>query len=109
MERETKVVTLPSGASVTVYTYLTGGEHREYRSIFAKIAKANVSDIKEGVTSILFKGEIDGTILIEQEKVLVKSLVKECVGGVDNLRASDYDALVAELNKIKNTPLVPAK
>lgn len=111
MERETKKFTLPSGKEVTLYTYLTASESNQIRSIMASAMKVEVTDImnaKEG-QSLPMKGQVDGSILIKQEEMLVKLLVKECEGGAENIRASDYPALIDELNVIKAGNLAPAK
>lgn len=111
MERETKKFTLPSGKEVTLYTYLTAQEANQIKSVMMSAIKVDVTDImssKEGEI-VPMKGQVDGSILIKQEELLVKFLVKECEGGVDNIRATDYQPLVNELNTIKNGNLVSAK
>ncbi len=109
MPRETKEIALPSGAKVTVYTYLTGGEANAIKAIMMSAMKVDIANVKPGDAPEVV-GEMNGTILMEQEKLMVKSLVKECsAGAAEDLRASDYTALVEELNKIKNGPLDSAK
>lgn len=108
MERETKRHALPSGLAVTLHTYLTASEHNAIKSLMMSAMKIDIADLKSGATEVPLKGQIDGTILMEQEKLLVKYLVKESPTPVDSLRASDYESLVSELNSIKagNLPKV---
>jgi hypothetical protein len=107
MQRDTQLITLPSGIPVTVYTYLTAGESNEIKAVMMKAMKIDISDLKSGTEEVPLKGQIDGSILMEQEKILVKSLLVK-VGElpanpdlVSNLRDTDYLKLVEILNSIK--------
>lgn len=107
MQRDTKQITLPSGQIVTVYSYLTAGEANEIKAVMMKAMKIDISDLKSGADEVPLKGQIDGSILMEQEKILVQKLVVK-VGDenatyelVSSLRDTDYLKLVESLNNIK--------
>ncbi len=107
MQRNTTQITLPSGQVVTVYSYLTAGEANEIKAVMMKAMKIDISDLKSGADEVPLKGQIDGTILMEQEKILVQKLVVK-VGDenatyelISSLRDTDYLKLVESLNNIK--------
>lgn len=101
MERATEVFKAPSGLEIVIYTYLTAKEANEHKNVFMKAVKFDIADIKDGMKEAPMKGQVDGTILQEQEDVLVRSLVKSCPEGIENIRQSDYAALIVRLNEIK--------
>lgn len=106
--RPTKEFITSSSQKFVLYTYLTAGESNAIKALMMSAMKIDIADLKEGVEAPL-KGQIDGTILMEQEKLMVKSLVKESPVPTEELPEADYAELVAELNKIKGANLVKAK
>lgn len=106
--RPTKEIALPSGQKIIIYTYLTAKEANEIKAVMMRAMKIDISDIKEG-EKVPLKGQIDGTVLMEQEELLVKALVKEGQMSMYDLPHEDYFFLVEELNKIRKGNLAPAK
>lgn len=107
--RESRTFKTPSGVEIIIYTYLTAAESNCIKEIMMRAMKIDIADLKVGSDAVPLKGQIDGTILMEQENLLVKYLVKECPGSIDDLREADYQALVKELNTIRNGNLPEAK
>lgn len=106
--RDTKEFVTSSGAKFTLNTYLTAGESNAIKALMMTAMKIDIADLKEGVEAPL-KGQIDGTILMEQEKLMVKFLVVNSPRPVDEMPESDYSELIVELNKIKGGNLAKAK
>lgn len=111
MDRETREFTTPSGKKVVVKTYLTGRESNSVKEGMFKHMKLDVSGAGEPVVS-----EIPGTLVIEQERTLLSLIVVSLDGKTDglveailDLRNEDYQAIVAEVNKIYQGNLTPAK
>ena len=117
MPRETIEIVLPSGLKVVAYTYLTAAESIEFNAVYQKAMRIDMStikdiDSKDPNAKVPMKGEIDGTVLIEQDRLLVKYLVKEPIEGVDgvyNLRESDYIFLTEKLKALRAANLAQAK
>lgn len=108
MQRETQKITLPSGTEVELYTYLTAGEANAIKALMMQAMKIDIADLKSSNDGVPLKGQIDGTILMQQEKLLVKSLVVT-IGNqsatdetISMLRDTDYVSLVEKLNNIKS-------
>ena len=115
MQRETRKITLPSNIEVEVYTYLTAGEANSIKSLMMQAMKIDIADLKSSNDGVPLKGQIDGTILMQQEKLLVKSLVIK-IGNqaatdevISMLRDTDYVSLVETLNNIKTGNLAVPK
>lgn len=107
MQRETKTITLSSGQTLEVNTYLTAGEANSIKAIMMQAMKIDIADLRSTTSEVPLKGQIDGTILMEQEKLLVKYLVVKIGDApvsdilISNLREHDYTELVVKLNEIK--------
>ena len=113
MQRETKTVSLVSGISAIIHTYLTAREANEIKEVMMKAMKIDIADLKVG-NDVPLKGQIDGAILMEQERMAIKALVVSINGVsgpevVENMRSDDYNKLVEEINIIRNGNLPSGK
>lgn len=103
MKRETRTFETPGGRTVVIKTYLTA---REANSIKEEMLKQMKLDVSGDST---MKGDISGAFVLEQEKRLLSILV-ESIGGYegtsildyiqDEIPYEEYQAIVAEVNKI---------
>lgn len=109
MEREIKKLTTPLGHEFEVYTYLTARERNALRSVYldhVKVDPENPAQMKIG--------DLSGELLERAEKKLIELIVASYDGKKEGVldaildgRPEDYDAIVAECNKIGN--FAPAK
>lgn len=100
---ETSTFTLPSGGAAKLKTYLTGREKRALRGIFLKDVEVS-TDAASGKPTT---SGIKGTAIEEGENFIINTIVVELNGSAENilervldLPATDYDALLAQLNSI---------
>lgn len=102
MNRETQTITTPvSKQEVVINTYLTGREKRQLQNVFLQGDLAFNPDSKN-VTGINFS-------LIDKEQDLAWSLVVVSIDGskedvvtkILDMRAEDYDFIVANVNAIR--------
>jgi hypothetical protein len=111
-ERETKEFITPAGHKVVLRTYLTGRESNELKSVMFSALKMNMEDAQSGKVNV---SDVPGTFLVEQERkafdILIVSIDGDTISPVDkllDLPASEYDAVVKEVNQIQN-PETPEK
>jgi hypothetical protein len=104
--RETKEFITPAGRHILLRTYLTGREANEIKSAMFSALKMNMDDAQSGKVNV---GDVSGTFLIEQERkaldFLLVSIDGDIMGPVEKLLelpSTEYDAVVAEVNKIQN-------
>jgi hypothetical protein len=113
MERETKEFTTPAGTKVVVKTYLTARESNQLRQALYAEIKMSMSDMETGKTEVK---DIPATALLEQERKALEILIVNIDDSADNiadrlldLRSEEYDAIVAEVNKITKPNFQGAK
>lgn len=99
MERETKEFKTTFGTTLKIKTYLTGGESRAIEGKYLSMAKMDLKGSEP-----VFK-DVDLNVSFEVEKELIKIAVVSLNGSTENildtilnLRADDYEEVVAELN-----------
>lgn len=114
-DRETKEFITPDNHKVVLRTYLTGKEARALNEIMYNTLKVNPSDMANGASGKASFGEIPMTFMIPQQEKLLSCLVVSVDGDtnapiakLDELPESEYNAVLAECNKIR-VPLVQAK
>lgn len=112
MSRETKTFTTPLGHTIVLNAYLTGREANEIKAIMFGSMKADMNDVQSGRIGF---GDISGSVIIEQEKKTVAFLLVAVDGNsekpleaLENLPASEYAAVKAEIDKLTN-PTTPVK
>ena len=101
MERETKIIKLPSGKEAVIKTYLTARERNELRGIY--LANMNI-ETESGTTNIK---EIKGDVMESVEKKLLELGIINFDSSTENIidrlldgTPEDYDSMVVECNKI---------
>jgi hypothetical protein len=111
-DRETRPFITPGGRTVTLRTYLTGREANDLKSVMYSALKMNMADAQSGKVNV---SDVPGTFLVEQEHKALGFLVVSIDGDMDSpveklldLPATEYEAVVAEINKIQN-PTTPEK
>ena len=97
---------------VTLRAYLTGREATELKSVMYSALKMNMLDAQSGKVNV---SDVPGTFLVEQEHKALGFIVVAIDGDMSSpveklldLPAAEYDAVVAEVNKIQN-PSTPEK
>lgn len=108
-ERETKTITTPSGVDLVVKTYLTGREKREITNSFLNpnikynIEKSDVSgfnagsmDAQQDVAFKLIVVSVDG----KKDNDIVDGKPFSICDAILDMRDSDYEFVVFEINKI---------
>jgi hypothetical protein len=112
MERETKAFTTPAGNTVVLHTYLTGREVTELISIQFSSVKMQMSDpASKKFDTPNFDGSVVVTKELEEVKKFVVSLNNDTENPVEkllDLPSTEYDAVLKEVEKIKN-PTTPEK
>ena len=105
-ERETKEFITPGGRKIILRTYLTGRESNELKSVMFSALKMNMEDAQSGKVNV---SDVPGTFLVEQERkaldILIVSIDGDTASPVDkllDLPASEYEAVVKEVNAIQN-------
>jgi hypothetical protein len=112
MDRETKEFITPGEHKIVLRTYLTGKESRALNEIMYATLKVNPNDASGGKFAL---GDIPMTFMVPQQEKLLSFLVVSVDGNtnapvalLDELPESEYNAVLAECNKIR-VPLVQAK
>src|ERR1700675_3516832 len=107
-ERETKEFITPGGRKIILRTYLTGRESNQLKSVMFSALKMNMEDAQSGKVNV---SDVPGTFLAEQERkaldILIVSIDGDTAAPVDkllDLPASEYDAVVREVNAIQSPP-----
>ena len=102
--RPTTTVTTPGGNKATIKTYLTARESNQLREVLYAGIKMSMSDLGSGTAQIK---DIPATVLLEQERKALEVLVVSLNDSAENiadrlldLPMEEYEALVAEVNKI---------
>lgn len=100
MERETKSFTTPKGKTVVMYTYLTGRERRELQNIFLKDVEVSIGDAPQF-------NNFKATAVTEAQNFMLSTLIRsldsnaeDCLNRVLDLPSSEYEFILAEVNKI---------
>lgn len=112
--RETKKITTPSGVDVLIKTYLTGREINEIKLPLWSLMKVDANSLSEkGQISVK---EISASILIEEEQKALSVCIMSIDGKTDDilnhvldLRQTDYEFVVAEVNALRKGNLVVTK
>jgi hypothetical protein len=109
MDRENKPFITPNNHTVVLRTYLTGKESRELNAIMYANLTINADDAAAGKIKL---GEIPMAFMIPQQQKALEFLVvsvdgdaSEPLAKLEALPEADYNAVVAELPKIR-VPLV---
>lgn len=104
MERPTTEITTPSGTKAVIKTYLTARESNQLKQVLFANLKMSMTDLSSGKTEVQ---EIPATVLLDQERKTLELLIVSFNGSAENiidrifdLPTSEYDALVAEVNKV---------
>ena len=113
MERETTTFKTPGGHEVVLKTYLTAREANQLKAVLYKSINMSMSDLANGTTEIK---DIPATALLEQEREALKTVIVSLDGNQENvaerlldLRSDEYDAVIAEVNKVTKSNLQTAK
>jgi len=103
MDRGTKKFKTSGGCEVEIYTYITGGEFYELQEVFMKGANIKVGE--EGKAE--FSG-FDPSLTIKANEKALELLVvsvdgsdKDKVQKLKDLPSSEFEEVVAEINKVK--------
>jgi hypothetical protein len=106
MNRETKEFTTPGGRKVVLHAYLTGREAADIKSTMLSSLRMSMTDLENKKVDM---GGISGAVLVEQEKKTLGYLLVSVDGDsstpVDrllDLPSTEYDAVLTEVEKIKN-------
>jgi hypothetical protein len=109
-DRETKLFITPNSHQVLLHTYLTGREASALKSILLSSLKMTMSDMESKKVDM---GGISGETLAEQERKTLEFLIVSVDGSAENavekfldLPSSEYDAVLKEIENIKN-PTTP--
>lgn len=113
MERETTSFKTPGGHEVVLKTYLTAREANQLKQVLYKSINMSMTDIASGKTEIK---DIPATALLEQEREALKTVIVSLDGNQENvverlldLRSDEYDAVIAEVNKVTKSNFQTAK
>lgn len=104
MDRPTTEITTPGGTKAVIKTYLTARESNQLKQVLYANLKMSMTDLSTGKTAVQ---DIPATVLLDQERKAIELLIVSLDGSVENiadrlldLPASEYDTLVAEVNKV---------
>jgi hypothetical protein len=104
MDRPTTEITTPAGTKAVIKTYLTAREANQLKDVLYANLKMSMTDLSSGKTEVQ---DIPATVLLEQERKALDLLIMSLNGSAENsadrlldLPSSDYDTLVAEVNKV---------
>jgi hypothetical protein len=110
--RQTHEFTTPGGNKVVLNSYLTGAEAQELKQILFSALKVDISAAQAGKGEV---GQLPSGFLVDQEKRAMQFLVvsfneekNDPITALMQQPASEYEAVVAEINKIQN-PTKPQK
>jgi hypothetical protein len=109
-DRETREFVTPGGHQIILNAYLTGREANDLKAIMFSALSMNMGDARESKVNI---GNVPGSFLIEQERKALSFLLVSVDGDVTNpvdqlldLPATEYEAVIKEVNAIQN-PTMP--
>jgi hypothetical protein len=110
-DRQTVSFTTPAGNTIVLRSYLSGREAADIKSIMLSSLKLSMNDFESKKIDM---GGLSGTVLAEQERKTLDYLVVSLNGETENaveklldLPSTEYDAVLKEIEKIKN-PTMPA-
>lgn len=105
MDRETKEVVLPSGAKVSLYTYITARERNQFRDELYKDVRINMNPTGQNDMS-----GVGGESLLKAEHKALEVVMVSLNGSTENCierlldgSPQDYDAVVAAVNEVTGT------
>lgn len=105
MERETKEILTPGGLKIVLKTWLTGRERREIR--YSMLKDMNLKSGVDNSADVSYN--ITADQIVASEDSLIKSIVVSVEGKSDNilndildLRAPEYEFILAEVRKIND-------
>jgi hypothetical protein len=111
-ERQTTSFKTPAGNVVVLRSYLTGRESADLKSILLSSLKMSMSDLENKKVDM---GGLSGAVLAQQERKTLDYLVVSVDDETENpveklldLPSTEYDAVLKEIEKIKN-PTTPEK
>jgi hypothetical protein len=109
-ERQTTTFTTPAGNKIVLRTYLTGREAADIKNVMLSSLKMSMSDFESKKMDM---GGLSGDILVQQERKTLEYLIVSVNGTTEkpldallDLPATEYDAVLKEVEKIKN-PTTP--
>jgi hypothetical protein len=110
-DRETYQFTTPTGTAVVLRSYLSGREASDIKNLMLSSLKMSMSDLENKKIDM---GGISGDVIAQQERKTLDYLVVSVNGETENaveklldLPSTEYDAVLKEIEKIKN-PTKPA-
>lgn len=111
-ERETKEFSTVAGTKFVLKSYLTGREAADIKGTLLSSLKMSMSDLESKKVDM---GGISGAVLVEQERKTLTYLLVSVNGDSErpvetllDLPSTEYDAVLKEVEKIKN-PTTPEK
>lgn len=111
-ERETTTITTPGGHKVVLNAYLTGRESRDIKDVLFGAIKMSMADAQSGKVEL---GDVSAAFLADQEKaaigyllISIDDITDKALDTLLDLPSTEYDAVVAQVNKITN-PTMPEK
>lgn len=106
MDRPTTQIATPGGNKAVIKTYLTARESNQLKEVLYANLNMSMTDLSSGKTEVQ---SIPASVLLDQERkaleLLIVSLNDSPEGVMDrllDLPSDEYDAIVAEVNKIAN-------
>jgi hypothetical protein len=111
-DRQTTPFVTPGGITIVLRSYLTGREAADLKSILLSSLKMTMSDVENKKVDM---GGLSGAVLAQQERKTLDYLVVSVDGITENAveklldqPSTEYDAVLKEIEKIKN-PTTPEK
>ena len=104
MTRETKTIETPSNQKVEIYTYITGGEHRQISNVFLEGMTFEVGEDGKPKSNAIH-ADLTSKAQDKTIELLVVSVNGEKEGVLEkvlNLPKVDFDSVVGELDKVQN-------
>lgn len=96
-ERETRELTTPNGHKVVIKTYLTARELRAVEAVYATGASISPDRPVTVEGSVMYKAQDE---LLKQALVSVNGVSENCSEKLLDLRKSDFDFVLGEVDKI---------
>ncbi len=104
MERPTTEIVTSGGTKAVIKTYLTARESNQLKEVLYANLKVSMTDLATGKTAVQ---DIPASVLLEQERKALELLIVSLNDSKENLAdrildlpSSEYDAIIAEVNKI---------
>jgi hypothetical protein len=111
-DRATTTLITPAGTEIVLRAYLTGREASEIKGIMLGSLKMSMSDFENRKIDM---GGLSGDVLTQQERKTLEYLLVSVNGDAENpieklldLPSPEYDAVLKEVEKIKN-PTTPER